>query len=101
MAYSHRYKNGKRVELTTGEIAALENQDTITANAAPSDLELALIILRRKRNNLLIETDWMANSDITMSSEMITYRQALRDITAGLDTVEKVNAKQFPTKPSE
>ena len=43
----------------------------------------------------------MANSDITMSSEMITYRQALRDITAGLDTVEKVNAKQFPTKPSE
>jgi len=101
MAYSHRYKNGTRVELTTGEIAALENQDTITANAAPSDLELALIILRRKRNNLLIETDWMANSDVTMSDNWKTYRQALRDLTSGLDTVEKVNAKTFPTKPGE
>jgi len=101
MAYSHRYKNGTRVELTTGEIAALENQDTITANAAPSDLELSLIILRRKRNNLLIETDWMANSDVTMSDNWKTYRQALRDLTSGLDTVEKVNAKTFPTKPGE
>ena len=100
MAYSHRYKNGTRVELTTGEITALENQDTITANAAPSDLELALIILRRKRNKLLAETDYFALSDVTMSSAMTTYRQALRDLTSGLDTVGKVEAKEFPTKPS-
>ena len=36
-----------------------------------------------------------------MSEAMTTYRQALRDITSGLDTVEKVNnkLKDFPTKP--
>jgi hypothetical protein len=34
-----------------------------------------------------------------MSAEMTTYRQALRDITNGLDTVEKVNNVTWPTKP--
>ena len=56
--------------------------------------------LRKKRNNLLAETDWMANSDVTMSDDWKTYRQELRDLPAGLDTVEKVEAKEFPTKPS-
>ena len=41
----------------------------------------------------------MANSDVTMSDDWKTYRQALRDLPSGLDTVEKVNAKEFPTKP--
>ena len=36
---------------------------------------------RSQRNGLLAETDWMANSDVTMSTEMTIYRQALRDIT--------------------
>jgi hypothetical protein len=34
-----------------------------------------------------------------MSDEMRTYRQALRDITEGLSTVEQVEAVVFPTKP--
>jgi hypothetical protein len=38
-------------------------------------------------------------SDNTMSSEMATYRQALRDITSGITTVEQANAVVFPTKP--
>lgn len=38
--------------------------------------------VRAKRDSLLQETDWMALSDVTMSSEMTTYRQALRDIPA-------------------
>jgi len=100
MAYTHRYKNGTRVELTTTEIASLENQDTITANTSPSNLELALIILRRKRNNLLAETDYFALSDVSMSDDMTQYRKDLRDLTNGLDTVEKVEAVEFPTKPS-
>lgn len=52
--------------------------------------------VRNKRDRLLAETDWMAMSDNTMSPEMATYRQALRDITgqAGFPyTVE------WPTKP--
>ena len=57
--------------------------------------------LREKRNRLLAETDWMANSDVTMSDDWKTYRQELRDLPSGLDTIEKVEAKEFPTKPSE
>ena len=65
-------------------------------------------ILRAERNRLLAETDFYGNSDVTMSSDMTTYRQALRDITNGLDTVAKVETKleiedgkykNFPTKP--
>jgi len=62
---------------------------------------IAIDNLRQKRNALLAETDWTANSDVTMSEAMSTYRQALRNITSGLDTLEKVEAKEFPTKPSE
>jgi hypothetical protein len=38
--------------------------------------------VRDERDSLLADTDWMALSDVTMSAEMATYRQALRDITA-------------------
>jgi len=37
--------------------------------------------VRGHRNGLLKETDWTGLSDTTMSAEMTTYRQALRDIT--------------------
>jgi hypothetical protein len=46
--------------------------------------------LRPQRNNLLADTDYFALSDNTMSAEVRTYRQALRDITEGLSTVEQV-----------
>ena len=36
---------------------------------------------REERNRRLAETDWMACSDVTMSEDWKTYRQALRDIT--------------------
>ena len=55
--------------------------------------------LRNKRNHLLSETDFYALSDVTISVEMQTYRQELRDLTNGLDTVEKVATVIFPTKP--
>jgi hypothetical protein len=65
-----------------------------------ADFNDAILRLRAKRNSLLAETDWTANSDVTMSAEMTTYRQALRDITNGLTTVEQVNGVVFPTKPN-
>ena len=73
----------------------------IEAKFSAVELDYALNNLREKRNNFLVETDYLALSDVTMSDDWKTYRQALRDITSGLDTVEKVNAKEFPTKPSE
>ena len=60
---------------------------------------MAMADLRAKRNKLLADTDYLALSDNTMSAEMITYRQALRDITEGLTTKEQVEAVVFPTKP--
>ena len=55
--------------------------------------------LRKKRNDLLAQTDYLALSDQTMGAEMTTYRQALRDITNGLITVEDVEAVKFPERP--
>ena len=52
--------------------------------------------LRGERNDLLAETDWMANSDVTMSDAWKTYRQALRDLPA--NTSDPANPT-FPTKP--
>ena len=74
-------------------------QSDIEAQLDAVQLDMALEELRRKRNKLLAETDYLALSDLTMSDEMKTYRQNLRDLTNGLDTVEKVNAVTFPTKP--
>ena len=52
--------------------------------------------VRNKRDRLLSDTDWMALSDNTMSTEMATYRQALRDITAQEGFPYSVI---WPTKP--
>lgn len=52
--------------------------------------------VRQERNQLLQQTDWMANSDVTMSDEWRTYRQALRDITA---QVGFPNDVIWPTEP--
>ena len=51
---------------------------------------------RALRDSLLAATDWTANSDITMSGEMRTYRQALRDVPAQEGFPDDVT---WPTKP--
>ena len=61
--------------------------------------DFAMEELRVQRNRLLRETDFYALSDVTMSDDMKTYRQKLRDITKGLTTVDEVNAVSWPTKP--
>ena len=88
--------NGTKVQFTAAEETARDNEETVYANAAPTR---ALAHLRSERNKLLKETDYLALSDVTLTSAMTTYRQALRDLPNGLDTLEKINAKEFPTKP--
>ena len=44
-------------------------------------------------------TDFYALSDVTISDDMKTYRQELRDLPSGKDTLDKVNNTTFPTKP--
>ena len=53
---------------------------------------------RTKRDGLLAETDWMALSDVTMTAEMTTYRQALRDITSHANW-PNLGEADWPTKP--
>jgi len=93
-----RYKllNGTRIECTAEEVAEL---DAMKAAWDSKAFDRAIAELRFNRNQLLKETDWMANSDVTMSDEWKTYRQDLRDITNGLTTVEQIEAVVFPIKP--
>ena len=88
--------NGIRVNLTAEEIAQRQADETAWNNGA---FDRAMENLRAKRDVKLAETDYLALSDNTLSAEMTTYRQALRDITNGLTTVEDVDAVVFPTKP--
>jgi len=88
-----KYLDGVLVDLTAEEEA--QKQTDINNN---NTFEKAIFSLRIKRNELLAKTDWTSSSDLTMSDEMKTYRQQLRDATNGLDTVDKVNAYQFPTE---
>ena len=92
----HKIVNGQQVELTAEEIAARQAQETAW-NAGAFDR--AMVDLRSKRDNLLAATDYLALSDQTLSAEMSTYRQSLRDITNGLTTVDDVNNVTWPTKP--
>lgn len=88
--------NGILVDLTVEEIAERQAEETAWNNSA---FDRAIADLREKRNKLLQDTDYHGISDMTMSSEMQTYRQSLRDLTNGLTTAEEVNAVVFPTKP--
>tara|TARA_Y100001937_G_C7061458_1_gene303929 strand:+ start:479 stop:790 length:312 start_codon:yes stop_codon:yes gene_type:complete len=83
----------------TDEEKNIQNQQIADREAKLFDREINK--LRIKRNNLLLETDYLGLSDNSMSEEMTTYRQELRDITNGLTTVEQVEAVEFPTKPNE
>ena len=93
-----RYKmvNGERIQLTAAEETARDAEEAAWADGA---LARAQADLRAKRNRLLAETDFYALSDVTMSSDMETYRQNLRDLPDGKDTVAKCTDATFPTKP--
>ena len=88
--------NGNKVQFTAAEEAARDAEEQAWADAAPAR---ALANLRAKRNRLLAATDYYGLSDVTMSDDMKTYRQDLRDLPAGKDTVEKCENATWPTKP--
>tara|TARA_A100001015_G_scaffold150247_1_gene166653 strand:- start:27 stop:314 length:288 start_codon:yes stop_codon:yes gene_type:complete len=87
--------NGVTRQMTEAEETARDNEE-----AVENGFDAQIKMIREKRNQLIAESDWMGNSDVTMSSEWTTYRQNLRDITNGVDTVEKINNITWPTKPS-
>ena len=93
-----RYKlvNGETIQLTAEEEAQRDAEEQAWNNGA---FDRAIADVRQKRNRLLADTDYLALSDNTLSADMTTYRQNLRDITDGVSTVEDVNNITWPTKP--
>jgi propanediol dehydratase large subunit len=75
------------------------SKEDIEAQFPIVELDMAMSKLRAKRNKLLSDTDYLALADNTMTEEVKTYRQALRDITEGVTTKEQAEAVVFPVKP--
>lgn len=88
--------NGVKVQFTAEEETARDAEELAWNNGA---FDRSMDELRRKRNRLIAQTDYLALSDQTMTAEMTAYRQALRDITNGLTTVADVEAVVFPERP--
>ena len=92
----HKMVNGVRIDFTPEEEAARDAEEAAWAAGA---FDRAIVGLREDRNRNLASTDWYALSDVVMSQDMTDYRQALRDLPAGLTTVEEVQAVSWPVKP--
>jgi hypothetical protein len=96
----HKLVDGVQIELTAQEIAQRQAEATAWANGA---FDRAIAGLRSKRNSLIASSDWTVLSDSPLSetekTAWLEYRQDLRDITEGVNTVAKVNAVVFPNKP--
>jgi|11_taG_2_1085331.scaffolds.fasta_scaffold08538_3 hypothetical protein len=75
-----------------------EEKEALIAELAVKAAAAAESAGREKRDALLAETDWMALSDNTLSSEWADYRQALRDITTHANWPNLEDA-DWPTKP--
>ena len=92
--------NGENVQFTAAEETARDNEEAAWANAAPAR---ALAELRSKRNSLLQASDWEIMQELekgnAISDEMKAYRQALRDLPNGKETVAKCTNATWPTKP--
>jgi hypothetical protein len=74
------------------EVATFPTADEMNAAVVKGNWDRA----RKERNELLAATDFYALSDVTMSSDMATYRQALRDLPESVENSEDV---VWPEKP--
>ena len=100
-----------------GGYAAIDYDTAANGDTCPTESELtaeltrltnaeAMKLLREQRNAKLVDCDWRAVSDLTMSDAWKTYRQALRDLPA--NTTPKCDSDgnldsssvTWPTQPS-
>ena len=76
-------------------------------NSKISELDRAepMRLLRIERDKRIAKTDWRASSDLILSEDWKTYRQALRDITKQTPQLNKkyeldLTSISWPTEPS-
>ena len=86
--------DGERVQFTAAEETARDAEEQAWA---AGENDRAAVSVREERDAKLAETDWMASSDLTMSSEWVSYRSSLRDVPsqAGFP-----NSVTWPVEPS-
>ena len=92
----HKMVDGVRIDFTPEEEVARDAEEAAWAAGA---FDRDISELRNDRNSKLSSTDWYALQDVTMSDAMTAYRQDLRDLPAGLTTVEEVKAVSWPVRP--
>ena len=110
--FNERFRKITGADANGLAIESADPKDFGTTWKAVSDKKTELInaepmrLLRVERNRLLAETDWMANSDVTLADNWKTYRQQLRDLPASAspklssDGSLDMSSVTFPTKPS-
>ena len=86
--------NGVDIAFTAEEEAARDAEEKAWNDGADAR---AMVALRQERNRLLSETDHLALADQTLSDEMRSYRQSLRDMPA-TSASDPANPT-WPTKP--
>ena len=93
--------NKRSVNIATGEVTVtpLSAEEIAEREAYERDVQpgVDLELLREERNRRLAETDYLALSDATLSEDMRTYRQALRDLP---DNTSDPANPTWPVKPS-
>ena len=96
--------DGIEITMTSEEVKERQAEEKTNLEGT---LVQRMALLRNKRNILLAETDWMGNSDVTMSNDWKTYRQALRDITTHsnwpnlkVPDMDGSGDNDWPVKPS-
>ena len=87
----------KVIEFTDSEKAEIDAAEIAWDDAAP---DRAWKSMREQRDRKLAQSDWMANSDVTMSNEWKTYRQELRDLPSKYNDTSVQGTITWPTEPS-
>ena len=88
---------GKLVQFTNAEETALTAKKKEWTDGAAARAGEAL---RVERDNKIAESDWRANSDVTMSDAWKTYRQSLRDLPSTLNDTTVQETITWPEEPS-
>lgn len=91
----HKVVDGVQIPFTPEEELARDQEE---AAWEAGSFDRAIEQLRQHRNRKLASTDYYALSDVVMSQTMADYRQALRDLPAGLATEEDVEAVNWPVE---
>ena len=80
------WNNGQLRELSAEEVAVVNTERKAWEDKS---VERKLTRIKNIRKQKLMETDYLANSDVTMPDNIKTWRQSLRDIPQDFSTEEQ------------